>query len=86
MIKNSLAYLVYYPDTEKVRKHRLVKFTTKTTNEKGTQTAESQTGYGDIHPMVDNTDERVDEKPENAQGQSVQSGGVGALPEKTECT
>lgn len=84
--KNSPAYLVYYPDTEKVQKHRLVKFTTKTTNEKGTQTAESQTDYGDIHPMVDNTDERVDEKPENAQGQRVQSGGVGALPEKTECT
>lgn len=35
--------------------------------------------------MVDNTDERVDEKPENAD-QSVQSGGVGASPEKTERT
>lgn len=63
-----------------------MKFTTKTTNEKGTYTAESQTGYGDINTMVDNTDERVGEKPENAQGQGVQSGGVGASPEKTERT
>ena len=36
--KNSPAYLVYYPDTEKVQKHRLVKFTNKTVNEKETQT------------------------------------------------
>lgn len=77
---------MYYPDTEKVQKHRLVKFTTKMTNEKETQTAESQTDYGDIHPTVDNTDERVDEKSENVQGQSVQSVGVGALPEKTDFT
>ena len=81
--KNSPAYLVYYPDTEKVQKHRLVKFTTKTTNEMGTQTEQSHTGYGDMHTMVDNTDERVDENPENA-GQSVESGGVAASPEETE--
>lgn len=56
---------MYYPETEKVQKHRLVKFTAKTTNEKGTQTAQSQVGYGDIYPMVDNTNERVDEKPEH---------------------
>lgn len=36
--KNSPAYLVYYADTEKVQKHRLVKFTNKTDNDKETQT------------------------------------------------
>lgn len=40
--KNSPAYLVYNPNSEKVQRYRLVKFTTKMTNEKGTQTAESQ--------------------------------------------
>lgn len=39
--KNSPAYLVYYPETEKVQKHRLVKFTNKTRREKETQTVES---------------------------------------------
>lgn len=64
----------------------MVKFTTKMTNKKRTQTAQSQTDYRDIQPMADNTDERVDGKFENAQNQSFQSGGVCALPEKTECT
>lgn len=36
--KNSPAYLVYYPDTKKVLKHRLVRFVTKNVCEKETQT------------------------------------------------
>lgn len=36
--KNSLAYLVYYAETEKIQKYRLVKFTNRTTVEKETQT------------------------------------------------
>ena len=38
--KNSPAYLVYHPDTNKVQKHRLVKFVIKTAAEKQTQTGE----------------------------------------------
>ncbi len=38
--KNSPAYLVFYPDTGKVLKNRLVKFVTKSTNECDTQTEE----------------------------------------------
>lgn len=36
--KGSPAYLVYYPDKEKVQKHRLVKFITSTTCDSETQT------------------------------------------------
>ncbi|XP_066542004.1 uncharacterized protein [Hoplias malabaricus] len=36
--KNSPAYMVYYPDNGKVQKHRLVKFVTRTTVERETQT------------------------------------------------
>ena len=36
--KNSPAYLVYYPVTERVQKHRLVKFTTKAATERETLT------------------------------------------------
>lgn len=38
--KDSPAFLVYYPRKGKVQKHRLVKFLTKTTAEKETQTEE----------------------------------------------
>ena len=38
--KNSPAYLVYHPNTNKVQKHRLVKFVSKTAAEKQTQTDE----------------------------------------------
>lgn len=38
--KNSPAYLVYLPNTNKVQKHRLVKFVSKTVAEKHTQTDE----------------------------------------------
>ena len=72
--KNSPAYLVYYPDTEKVQKHRLVKFTNKTVNEKETQTHEPQTEYQDreVHHRVLDNEENDDEKMGNASGQSVQ--------------
>ena len=73
--KNSPASLVYYPDTERVQKHRLVKFTTKTTKERETQTSESHTEYGDVHSTVDNSEENVvDENVGNVPGQGVQSG------------
>lgn len=39
--KNSPAWWVYYPDAEKVQKHRLEKFTTKTAKKKETQTSAS---------------------------------------------
>lgn len=84
--KNSPAYLVYYADTEKVQRHRLVKFTTETSTEKETQTPESHIEYSDreVHPRV-NRDENVDECV-NVQNQGTQSGVSGALPEQTERT
>ena len=39
--KYSPAYVVYYPGTERVQKHRLVKFTTKTANESARSLVES---------------------------------------------
>ncbi|KAJ8406882.1 hypothetical protein AAFF_G00291580 [Aldrovandia affinis] len=36
--KNSPAYMVYYPDSRKVKKHRLVRFMSKTIGEQQTQT------------------------------------------------
>ncbi len=80
---------MYYPDTEGVQKYRLVKFTTKTANEKGTQTSESYIRYSDreVHPKVNNSEENVvDDKMQNVPGQEMQSGVSGALPEQTEST
>ena len=70
--KNSPAYLVYYADSEKVQKHRLVKFTNKTANEKETQTHGPHIECHDIevYPRVFDNKENVDEG--NATGQSVQ--------------
>ena len=85
--KNSPAYLVYYPDTERIQKHRLVKFTTKTTKERETQTSQSHIEYRDIQSTVDNSEENVvDENVENVPGQGVQSGVSETSPEKTEYT
>ena len=39
--KYSPAYVVYYPGTERVQKHRLMKFTTKTANESARSLVES---------------------------------------------
>ncbi|KAJ8335974.1 hypothetical protein SKAU_G00393170 [Synaphobranchus kaupii] len=52
--KGSPAYLVYYPDKEKVQKYRLVKFVTKTTCESETQTQElEQDPKGDCEERVE---------------------------------
>lgn len=40
--KNSLAHLVFYSDTGKVLKNRLVNFVTKSTNERDNQTDEDK--------------------------------------------
>ena len=63
--KNIPAYLVYYPDTERVQKHRLVKFPTKAATERETQTPESHIECDrEVHPKV-NMEENVDECVEN---------------------
>lgn len=51
--KNSPSYLVYYPATKKVMKHRLVKFATRNVAEHETQTDQTTTG--------DDVDRRRDE-------------------------
>ena len=60
----------------------------KTVNEKGTQTSESYTEYGDreVHPKVNNREENVDDKMLNVPGQEIQSGVSGTIPEQTEIT
>ena len=64
--KNSPTYLVNYPDTKRVQKHRLAKFPTKAATERETQTPESQIECSDseVHPKV-NMEENVDECVEN---------------------
>lgn len=83
--KNSPAYLVYYPDIERVQKHRLVKFTTKTATEKETQTPEPyiECGDRDIYPMISGGDKSVNENVTNV---PVQSDVSDTLPEQTEHT
>lgn len=73
--KNSAAYLVYYADTEKVQKHRLVKFTSRTTVEKETQTKGSYTEYHDREVFGSEKDiEKNDNgKTEGAPNENVQS-------------
>lgn len=41
--KNNSAYIVYYSNTEKVQKDRLVRITARTTKERETQTPKSHT-------------------------------------------
>lgn len=62
--KNSPAHLVYYADTEKGHKHRLVIFRDKTTLEKETQTHKPHVGYHDIEvlPSVLDIEKNDDEK------------------------
>lgn len=70
--KNSPAYLVYYPESEKVQKHRLLKFATKKTTEQQTQTVlNSDDDDYDINrttstpnPEVNVTSESVQDEPE----------------------
>lgn len=84
--KNSPAYLVFYPNTKKVQKHRLVKFTTRTTKERETQTSERHTEYEDMNPNIINSEENVDESVKDVTGQDNQSGASETLPEQTEST
>lgn len=71
--KNSLAYLVYHPDTNKVHKHRLVKFVSKAGMEKQTQSGEPDLsdGYGSVKPKTGETTQS--RSTENAPEPSVQS-------------
>lgn len=77
--KNSPAYLVYYPEKEKVQKHRLVKFPTKTGTEKETQTCESYIRYSDweLHPKINDKREiYVDDKDEKVPRQYILNDGA----------
>lgn len=73
--KNSPAYLVYHPDTEKVQKHRLVKFMHQVNMEKQTQTVETEqnSDKGDWvrHPRDDRDRQQIYENTEKSQGPSV---------------
>lgn len=73
--KNSPAYLVYHPDTNKVQKHRLVKFVSKAAVEKQTQTGEPDPndGYSMRQPRTSETTQEVNRSTENAQEPSVGS-------------
>lgn len=70
--KNSPAYLVYYPNTEKVQKHRLVKFTAKTISERETQTSETHTGYENMNPKIFSSELNVDQSMEDEPDQGFQ--------------
>ena len=68
--KNSPAYLVYHPDTDKVQKHRLVKFVSKVTVEKQTQTLgpDPNDGYDSVRqPRAIGITQEVEESAEGAQ-------------------
>ncbi len=71
--KNSPAYLVYYTDTNKVQKHRLVKFVSKAAVEKQTQTGEPDPSddYDNVRPLTCETTQS--RSTENAPELSVQS-------------
>ena len=79
--------LEYNPDTNKVHKHRLVKFVSRAAVEKQTQTGETDTndGYGHMRqPRTSETTQEVNRRAENAQEPSVRSrsthsGGPGAV-------
>ncbi len=75
---------MYYPNTGKVQKHRLVKFTTRTTKERETQKSEKHTEYDDINPKIINNEENVEVKDVTDQG--IQSDVSETLPEQTEST
>ena len=78
--KNSPAYLVYFPDSEKVQKSRLVKFTTKTAKEKETQTHEQYIECQDseVHHRVCDS-EGNDDEVKNEIGQNVVQGDVSEI-------
>lgn len=69
--KNSPAYFVYHPKSEKVQKHRLVKFVSKMNVEKETQTVEAETDENDKWERPINN--KVQEGFENPQGPMVRN-------------
>ncbi len=74
--KNSPAYLVYHPDTEKIQKHRLVKFVNKVNVEKQTQTVETEPNNDDDRwrqPMADRVAQEVYESTEKSQEPRVRN-------------
>lgn len=73
--KNSPSYLVYYPNTRKVFKHRLVKFITKSGIEKETQTDTetndfTQRRYASPRASADDATRQEAESSEDSQGTS----------------
>lgn len=65
--KYSPAYLVYYPETNKVQKHRLVKFVSKTAAEKQTQTDETEVDDDTVkHRVVASGTQEVNGSAEKA--------------------
>lgn len=73
--KNSPAYLVYYPENDKVLKHRLLKFVSKTTIEQQTQTVLSSDDdfeTTDQRPTVELevTSDSMQDKPEESSPES----------------
>lgn len=61
--KNSPSYLSYHTDTEKVQKHRLVKFVNKVNVEKQTQTVETKPNDDKVRqPMAERATQEGTEK------------------------
>ncbi|RXN30671.1 Retrovirus-related Pol poly from transposon TNT 1-94 [Labeo rohita] len=83
--KNSPAYLVYYPNTGKIQKHRLVKFTAKTTREKETQTSQTHEGYEVMSPKI-NSERNADENMKDVSDKDIQNDTSETMPEQTEET
>ena len=73
--KNSPAYLVYHPDTNKVQKHRLVKFVSRAAVEKQTQTGEPDPSDGDdsVRPRTREITQGISRSTEKISEPSVRS-------------
>lgn len=83
--KNSPAYLVYYPNTGKIQKQRLVKFKIRLMREKETQTSETSTEFEIINPKI--SSEGKDEGDlQDKPAQEIQSDTSETLSEQTEHT
>ncbi|KAL0159683.1 hypothetical protein M9458_043408, partial [Cirrhinus mrigala] len=83
--KNSPAYLVYYPNTGKIQKQRLVKFTAKTTREKETQTSQTHKEYEVMSPKI-NSERNADENMKDVSDKDIQNDTSETMPEQTEET
>lgn len=83
--KNSPAYLVYYPETEKVQKHRLVKFSSKAARERCTQTESNAEVDNSVLIPVEVSEVRNTGRDINYENDSsIQDAGTGTLPEQTD--